>query len=66
LTDPGLGDIVSALIGAGLRIDLLHEHDFTLYQRWPFLERHDDGTYRFPADRPTIPLIFSLRATKPA
>jgi SAM-dependent methyltransferase len=62
----GLGDIVSALINAGLHIELLHEHDFTLYPRWPWLERHDDGTYRFPADRPTIPLMFSVRARRPA
>jgi SAM-dependent methyltransferase len=61
----GLGDVVSALIDAGLRIEMLHEHDFTLFERWPWLQRHDDGTYRFPPDRPTIPLIYSVRARKP-
>ena len=60
----GIGDVVSAVIAAGLRIEFLHEHPYTLYPRWPFLERHDDGTYRFPAGRPELPLIYSLRATK--
>ena len=35
----------------------------------PFLERVDDGTWRLPADRygeGELPLLFSLRATKPA
>jgi len=56
----GLGEVVSALLGAGLRITLLHEHDHTLFQRWPFLERRADGTYHVPADRPSLPLMYSL------
>ena len=59
-----LGDVVSALIGAGLRIELLHEHDFTLHARWPFLVAHDDGTYRLPVGMPSLPLMYSLRATR--
>ena len=35
-----LGDVVSAVIDAGLTIELLHEHDYTLFRRWPFLEKH--------------------------
>lgn len=57
----GLGAVVSALIGAGLRIELLHEHDFTLYPRWPFLEVGPRG-YEMPAGRPALPLMYSLRA----
>jgi SAM-dependent methyltransferase len=58
-----LGDVVSALIGAGLRIEFLHEHDFTLHARFPFLARQDDGTYRMPPGLPSLPLMYSLRAT---
>jgi SAM-dependent methyltransferase len=60
-----LGSVVTALIDAGLRLDLLHEHDHTLFERWPFLERRDDGTYRLPHGFPTLPLMYSLKATKP-
>lgn len=56
-----LGDVVSAVIEAGLTLELLHEHDYTLAPRWPFLEQ-DGAAYRFPAGRPRLPLIYSLRA----
>jgi SAM-dependent methyltransferase len=61
----GLGSVVSALIDAGLRIELLHEHDYTLFPRWPMLRREADGTYRFPDATPSLPLMYSLRATGP-
>ncbi|MFI1204424.1 class I SAM-dependent methyltransferase [Streptomyces sp. BHT-5-2] len=61
-----LGDVVSAVAGAGLRLEFLHEHEMTLFQRFGVLRRGTDGYYRFPADRPRIPLMYSLKATKPA
>ncbi|WP_187437677.1 class I SAM-dependent methyltransferase [Actinomadura decatromicini] len=61
----GLGEVVSALTGAGLRIEFLHEHDYTLWQRFAVLERH--GTvYRLPEGHPRLPLMYSIRATKPS
>lgn len=60
-----IGDVVSALAAAGLRIDFLHEHDKTMFQRFTALSRHGDGYHRFPADRPRIPLMYSLRAGRP-
>jgi 2-polyprenyl-3-methyl-5-hydroxy-6-metoxy-1,4-benzoquinol methylase len=56
-----LGDIVSAVLDAGLTLELLHEHDYTLFPRWPFLNQVGT-TYRIPAGRPRLPLMFSLRA----
>jgi SAM-dependent methyltransferase len=61
----GLGSVVSALIDAGLRIELLHEHDHTLFPRWPMLRREADGAYRFPHATPSLPLMYSLRAAGP-
>jgi SAM-dependent methyltransferase len=64
--DHSLGEIVTALIDAGLRIELLHEFPFV---EWPvpFLVEGDDGRYRLPADaKGELPLFFSIRATKPA
>ena len=60
-----LGDVVSALIDAGFVLEFLHEHDYTLFRRWPFLERSGFDTYRLPEGKPRIPLTYSLRAKKP-
>ncbi|HOG80701.1 MAG TPA: hypothetical protein PK454_13185, partial [Anaerolineaceae bacterium] len=57
-----LGDIVTALIDAGLTIEFLHEHDFTVYEMYPFVTRADDGYWRLPPGLPHLPLMFSLRA----
>ncbi|MEV0253104.1 class I SAM-dependent methyltransferase [Streptomyces sp. NPDC050732] len=58
-----VGDVVSALAAAGLRVEFLRERDHTLFARFGALELRD-GTYRFPADRPRIPLMYSLRASR--
>jgi ubiquinone/menaquinone biosynthesis C-methylase UbiE len=61
----GLGEIVTALVDAGLRIDSLREYPFV---DWPveFLVEAPDGTYRLPAGTPgELPLFFSILATKP-
>ncbi|WP_067803308.1 class I SAM-dependent methyltransferase [Actinomadura formosensis] len=60
----GLGEVVTALTTAGLRLDFLHEHDHTLWQRFSVLERHGPA-YRLPEGRPRIPLMYTLRATRP-
>lgn len=63
--DHGLGEIVTALIEAGLVIELLREHDFCAWEL-PFLVRSDDGRWRLPPDAGgELPLFFSLRARKP-
>ncbi|MFB8118410.1 class I SAM-dependent methyltransferase [Streptomyces sp. NPDC055962] len=61
-----VGEVVSAPAAAGLRIEFLHEHDASLFARYPALVRHADGYYRFPADRPRIPMTYSVRASRPA
>lgn len=61
-----IGGVVSALAGAGLRIEFLHEHPYTLRARWPFLERRPDRTFHMPSGRPQVPLLYSLKATLPA
>jgi 2-polyprenyl-3-methyl-5-hydroxy-6-metoxy-1,4-benzoquinol methylase len=60
-----LGDIVTSLASAGLRIDFLHEFPFSEWEK-PFLIRAEDGTWRLPPEQSgEIPLSFSLAATKP-
>jgi hypothetical protein len=62
----GLGEVLTAVLDAGLTIESFREYDHTLFPRWPFLVRGDDGAYRLPPDVPAIPLMYSLRARKPA
>ena len=60
----GLGEIVTALIDAGLRIELFREHQFCEWQGIPHLRKSEDGRWRLP-DRPErLPLMFSVRAVK--
>jgi len=60
-----LGEIVTALIDAGLEIEFLHEHPFLAWARLPSMTRGDDGYYRLPGDDGRYPFMFSLRAKKP-
>ncbi len=63
--DHGLGEIVTALIEAGLRIESLREYPFVDWAL-DFLEEADDGTWRLPASTEgEMPLFFSILATKP-
>ena len=60
-----LGEIVTSLASAGLRIDFLHEFPFVGWQMFPFLVRDDQGDWRLPHDSAgEVPLSFSLRASK--
>jgi SAM-dependent methyltransferase len=59
-----LGDIVSAILGVGLQVELLHEHDRVAWQRFPFLVEEVPGIWRWPDGMPRIPLMFSLRARR--
>jgi hypothetical protein len=61
----GLGEIVTALIGQGLELQWLREHDWTAFERFPWLIRRDDQHWVLPADRPRVPLTFSLLARRP-
>ena len=74
----GLGEIVSAVVEAGLRIEFVHEHREVAWQALPWMEpvgpspKGADGRYqsnrmwRLPeAQRDLVPLMYSLLATKP-
>ena len=59
-----LGTVVSSLIDAGLRLEFLHEFDYSVYQGYQFLVQDEDGLWRVPEGMPKIPLMFSIRAHK--
>jgi len=59
-----LGDIVSALAGAGLRIEFLHEFPYTPDPYMRLMVRGADGWWRLPPELGEIPCLFSLKATR--
>lgn len=61
----GLGEIVSAVANAGLRVDLLREYDFAEWDMG-YTTEAEDGKWRLPGEEGRLPLFFSLRASKPA
>ena len=65
-----IADVISAVLGSGLRLELFHEHDYTLFPRFSHLELDREALgagalYRQPAGRARLPLMFSLRARRP-
>jgi SAM-dependent methyltransferase len=60
-----LGEIVTALIDHGLVLEWLREHDWTAFERFPWLIRQGDQHWALPPDRPRVPLSFSLLARRP-
>jgi SAM-dependent methyltransferase len=58
-----LGDTVTGLLEAGLRLDWLHEHAAVPWQMFQILVKDSAGLYRWP-DKPWLPLAFSLLATR--
>lgn len=71
----GLGEVVNAVLEAGLRLEFLHEHREAAWKALPWMEptgRVADGTghqrrtqWRLPgAQRDLVPLMYSLKATR--
>jgi SAM-dependent methyltransferase len=62
----GTGEVVTALVGAGLRIERLRETDRLPWPRWPSMVPADGGWFRLPDEEPRIPLMYALLARKPS
>ena len=61
-----LGEIVTAAINAGLRIDSLSEHvEASKSPRPPIVPREGDGRHRLRLDGHPLPILFTVLATKP-
>jgi SAM-dependent methyltransferase len=61
-----LGEVVTALTSAGLRILTLRELDCDVLRQWPMMVRGEDRMYRMPPGVPSLPLMYVLRATRGA
>ncbi|MCI9857843.1 class I SAM-dependent methyltransferase [Microbacterium proteolyticum] len=63
----GLGEIVTALLDRGLRLDALVEHDSVPWEALPGrMTVRADGEYALTEQPSVIPLSYTIRATKPA
>ena len=60
----GIGAVVTALAGAGLRIESLVERPTSFMRRWPFQVEVAEQDWRNPPELPQIPLSYSLIAMK--
>ena len=59
-----LGDVLTALIKAGLQPEFVHEYPWCTYQHLPFLEKHGEWDWRTPAHLAQVPLLYSIRTRK--
>ncbi|WP_245976470.1 class I SAM-dependent methyltransferase [Amycolatopsis palatopharyngis] len=61
----GLGEVITALAEAGMRIDRLRETELLPWPRWEHMQQDESGWWRLPPSEPRIPLLYALRAYKP-
>ncbi len=60
-----LGEVVNALIAAGLQINRLNEFDYSPYNCFQGLVEDGEGRFVLPHQGNNVPLVYSLLATKP-
>jgi hypothetical protein len=61
-----LGEIVTAALRSGLRVEALHEHlDVDRDPRGDMLAREDDGRYRLRLTGERLPILYTLIAARP-
>jgi SAM-dependent methyltransferase len=63
--DHSLGEIMNSLIDAGLSIEYLHEFPYCAWPMFSFMERREDGYFHMTKYQDMLPMMFSLKATKP-
>jgi hypothetical protein len=59
-----ISEVVTSLIEVGLRIEFLHEFQFSAEQMFSTMQRGTDGYWRLAAKGASLPLLYSLRATQ--
>jgi 2-polyprenyl-3-methyl-5-hydroxy-6-metoxy-1,4-benzoquinol methylase len=57
-----LGEIINALVQAGLEIEFLHEFPKSVVQSLPCMEQDESGWWQLPFPQHLFPLTFSLKA----
>ena len=60
-----LSEIINSLINAGLRVDFFNEFPYTTWRELPFMVQREDKRWVLPSHQESLPLMFSLKASKP-
>tara|TARA_R110000868_G_scaffold4950_2_gene30710 strand:- start:492 stop:1319 length:828 start_codon:yes stop_codon:yes gene_type:complete len=60
----GIGEVVTALVDAGLRLEFLHEHDRLVWPGIPGMVRQDADYFTAPEGAPRLPFSYSISARK--
>ena len=61
-----LGDVVNALVGEGLQIAFLNEYAYSPFPCFQNSVRGEDGNYRIKGLEGILPMVYSLKATRPS
>ena len=63
-----ISEVLTCLLDAGFVLERFIEHPFTVFPAWPWLEERDEPfrTWWAPDDRPSLPLMYSVVARRPA
>ena len=61
-----IGDIVNALIAAGMRLDFLREHERIAWRAFPEMVEVGEDLFALPPGLPRMPISFSIGAARPA
>jgi 2-polyprenyl-3-methyl-5-hydroxy-6-metoxy-1,4-benzoquinol methylase len=61
-----LGEVLTALAEVGLRLEFVHEFPYCVYAKLPGMTRGADGWFRLPPPQDSLPLLFSVKARRPA
>lgn len=61
-----ISDIVTALLKAGLQLELLNEYEKLFFRLYPSMTTDDGRWFRLPEYAGKLPLLLTLRARKPA
>ncbi|MFE3652987.1 class I SAM-dependent methyltransferase [Streptomyces sp. NPDC059152] len=61
----GVGEVVNAVIGAGLTVQNVRETEVLPWPRFPSMVPDENGWWRLPESEPIIPLLYALKAVKP-
>lgn len=56
----GLGEILTALMDAGIELQFVHEHSFSIIQRSPEMNQDENGYWRFENDI-DLPLMVTVK-----
>lgn len=61
----GLGEVISSLTNRGLHLEFLHEFPYSPYNCFGHMVQGQDGYWRIRHLQDKIPMLYSLKATKP-